>query len=1028
MSLADISIRRPVMAWMVMSALVFFGGLAFYNLGVSQMPDVDFPTVSVSASYAGAAPEIIETDVVDILENAVMGIEGVRNVASSCRAGSARISVEFDLNRDINAAFQEVQTKVAQAQRQLPKNVDPPIITKSNADDSPIMWLTVTSKTKAPGEIMTYVRDTLKDRFTNINGVGDVLLGGYVDPALRVWVNKRALNTWELTVQDVLNAIQNEHIELPGGAITGRRNEFPIRTMGEARSLEEFGRISINARGGQPITVPVYLNSVAKIETGLADVQRLSRADGKAAIGLGILKQRGSNAVEIGKAVRERVRELQRELPPGIELGVRIDSTRFIEEAMRELMITLCISVALTSLVVWIFLGSFSGTFNVLLSIPTSIMGSFILLFLLHFTLNTFTLMALSLAVGIVVDDAIIVLENIIRHVQRGKNRVEASREGTREISFAAMAGTIAIIALFLPVAFMSGIVGKFFFQFAVTICIAVGLSLFEALTLTPMRCSQFIDAREHTSWFGRGFNRGFEGLRTGYARLLTQALNHRALVLLGAAALFCSSLGMLKLLPSELIPAQDQSMFMIRLKSPAGASLAYTDSKVKAVEKILLQRPEVAGYFSNVGGFGGNDPTSGGVSVSLKPRGERGHGKGRSDISQQALMGQLRKQLKKSIRGCKVTIMDPSLRSFSTGGAWNVELTVRGADWELLGSVSQKLYAAMEAMPTLQDVSTDYLLGNTEFEIIPDRIKASAYGVSLTAIAQTINALIGGAKAGQFQNDVHRFDILVKLPDSDRSEKSLLNGIQVRNNRGELIPLSRVVRVTKRPALQTINRINRERAIGISANVKPGASQATAIAEIEARARQLLPPGYRIVLEGNAKASRESMQSLMMVLVVGLLVAYMVLASQFNSYKHPFTVLMALPFSVTGALIALYVTGQSLNIYSMIGIILLMGLVKKNSILLVDFTNQLRSQGKGVTEALIHACPIRFRPIIMTTCATIAGAVPPALAMGPGAETRIPMAVAVIGGLIISTLMTLFVVPCFYSLIASKRDFEMPQ
>ncbi|MDD5456187.1 MAG: efflux RND transporter permease subunit [Candidatus Margulisbacteria bacterium] len=1018
MNITEIAIKRPVMAWMVMGALIFFGIISFQRMGVSQMPDVDFPVITVSIGYPGAAPEIIESDVVDIVEDAIMGVEGVKSITSTCRNGSARISIEFDLNRKVDVALQEVQAKLAQAQRLLPDAIDPPVISKSNPEDQPIMWITVSSEKRPRKEIMTYVRDIVKNKFTSLPGVGDVMLGGYVDPALRVWVNKKALNQYNLTVQDIINSIQSEHVELPAGSIDNATKQFTIRTMGEAGNVKEFENIRMNSRGGQPNFIPLYLRQVASIDDSLADVQRISRANGKAAVGLGILKQRGSNAVEVGNSVKERIKSLQKELPPDFNIGVRIDTTKFISEAVHELLITLIIAVFLTSFVCWLFLGSWSATFNVLLAIPTSIIGTFIVLYFSHFTLNTFTLMALSLAIGIVVDDAIMVLENIIRHNQKGQSRLESARQGTREISFAALAATLAIIAIFLPVAFMSGIIGKFFFQFGVTMTVAVALSLFEALTLTPMRCSQFIGAEEHATFIGKAFARGFEGVRTFYRYLLEKALKVRIWVIIISLLLFSFSLIIAKHLRSEFVPAQDQSMFLVRVKAPAGSSLEYTDNVAKQIESFLSKRQEIEGYFSTVGGFGGNDATAANIFVSMKPKAQRGVDKTkRKTLSQLEFMNLARGQLKKNIKGAKIYLQDLSMRSFGAGMGFPVEFTVRGPDWDTLGKNSMALLDKLEQNPSLTDVGTDYILGMQEIEIIPDRQQASLRGVSLIAIGQTIQAMVGGLAVSRFEANGHRYDIIVKLPKSELNDTQILDGLYVRNNRGETIPLYQLVKVVRKPVLQSITRIDRERAITIFANIKTGASQAEVIKQIEQIAKNFLPPGYRIVMSGNAKAARESMQSLLGALVLGILIAYMILASQFNSYKHPFIILLALPFSVTGALIALLLTNQSLSIYSMIGLILLMGIVKKNSILLVDFTNQMRDTGKDVKTALLEACPIRLRPILMTSLATIAGAVPSALATGPGAETRIPMAVAVIGGVLVSTLLTLFVVPCFYSL-----------
>ncbi|MGE5241544.1 MAG: efflux RND transporter permease subunit, partial [Bacteroidota bacterium] len=469
MILPEIAIRRPVFAWMLMAALILFGLISASRMGISQLPDVDFPVVTVSVNYPGAAPEVIESNVVDIIEDAVMTVEGVRSVSSTSRYGTASISVEFDLGRNIADALQEVQNKVAAAQRLLPNDIDPPVISKTNPEDQPILWMSLTSDKASLREMMRYVKDSLKDRFSSVSGVGEILLGGYVDPNLRVWVSGRQLNRYELAVTDVLNAIQSEHAELPAGQITTGPKEYDVRTLGEASSPEEFSRIVINRRGNEPVYTRLALNQVATVEDGLDDIRRISRTDGQRSVGIGIRKQRGSNAVAVSHAVKERMAEVAKELPPGMQIGVNFDTTQFIEDSVNEFKFMLVLAAAVTSLVCWLFLGSWTATFNVLLAIPTSIIGTFIVLYFFGFTLNTFTLLGLSLAVGIVVDDAIMVLENIVRHQERGEHRVQAALTGSRQITFAALAATLAVVAIFLPVAFMSGVIGRFFFQFGIT-------------------------------------------------------------------------------------------------------------------------------------------------------------------------------------------------------------------------------------------------------------------------------------------------------------------------------------------------------------------------------------------------------------------------------------------------------------------------------------------------------------------------------------------------------------------------------
>ncbi len=1023
MKISDVAIRNPVFTWMLMAALILFGAITFREMGVSQLPDVDFPVVNISVTLEGAAPEVIETTVVDPIEDSVMSVQGITKVSSSSRTGSGNISLEFDLSKNIDVAVQEVQTRMAQVQRRLPEDVEPPVVSKTNPEDQPIMWLSVSNSSMQTNEFMAFVRDHLKDQFSTVSGVGEVFLGGYVDPSLRVWVSGKKLSQYYLTVDDITSTILSEHSELPAGRIETREKEFNIRTLGEAKSVEEFGKIVINRRGGAPNYSPIYLDQVAEIEDGLADVRRKSRVMGKPAVGLGIRKQRGSNAVEVGKAVMKKMEEVKPQLPKGIEMGVNFDGTRFIKESVEELNFTLLLSGLLTAIVCWLFLGSWTATVNIVLAIPTSIVGSFILLGALGFTLNTFTLLGLSLAIGIVVDDAIMVLENIVRHREKGEGKLEAAVIGAREIGFAAMAATVAIIAIFLPVAFMKGIIGKYFFQFGVTISIAVALSLFEALTLTPMRCSQFLQVDERTSKLGHFVDKVFERLAAAYARVLPGVLNKRWLVILTSILFFAASLIIVKFLRKEFVPAQDTASLIVRSQTPEGSSIEVTDEKMKQLEAALSARPEVIRYFQAIGGFGGGDVNTGMTFVTFAPHNQRAKDPASGKVlTQQELSDVLRKDFGK-IPGIVARIQDPSLAGFGGGRSFPIDFSIRGPDWEKLAELTKLMMAEMEKLGTLADIDTNFRGGMPEVQVLPDRAKAKQYGVSLVEINKTINALIGGTVAGKYTRDGRRYDIRLRLLAEERSTSDDIKRLNVRNNRGELVPLGNLVTITEKESLQSISRENRERAISVYSNIKSGVSQADAIQKVRDVATKLLPEGYYLVEGGSSKTFAESFQSLIFALVLGLIVSYMVLASQFNSYADPVTVLMALPFSVSGAFIFLLLGNQSINIYSMIGLILLMGIVKKNSILLVDFTNQVRDTSKkGIREALIEACPVRLRPILMTSVATVVGAIPPALAIGPGAETRVPMALAVIGGVIVSTILTLFVVPCVYSLISSKN------
>ena len=1022
MALSDLSIRRPVFAWMLMCGLIGFGGLSFFRLGLSQLPDVDFPLITVSLHLDGAPPEIMEQDVVDVIEDKVMSIEGVKTVSSTSKNSSATVKVEFDLNRNIDLALQDVQAKISQAQKLLPPQIDPPSITKTNPDDFPILNVSVEAPDLKTQDLMAFVRDELKNKFATIAGVGDISLGGYLEPNMRIWVKNDKLKSFDLAVTDVISNVTNEHVDPPTGQVAEGKKEFNLRFYGEATTPEQFRKLRINSRGGQTNFRPLALGSFADIVEGTEDVTTKARSMGKPAVSLGIIKQRGSNAVQVARAVRARVKEIEKTLPKGVTIGINFDSSKYVEEAVGDLNFTLLLSAALTGIVCFVFLGSWSSTFNVLLAIPTSIVGAFSALYFLGFTLNTFTLLALSLAIGIVVDDAIMVLENITRHREMGKRRVAAAIEGAREITFAATTASVSVIAIFLPIAFMKGIIGKFFFQFAVTMTVAVLISLLEALTLTPMRAASFKDKgagehQERRTWFGRTFEKSLDWLTKSYQSSLQISLRHKWKILLVATAMAVGSFYVARYLRQEFLPTEDQSRFVINILTPVGSSLELTDEKVKVVEEFVKSRPEVFRYYSIIGG---SDLNSGRVIITMKDPGDRGiDPETHKELRQIDLMNLSRKTLKAKLPGVKVVIQDMAMRGLTTSRGFPIEFTVQGPDWEKLAQYSVQIMDEMGKSDFATDIDTDYKVGMPEIQVRPNREKAAESAVSMNVIGSAINAMIGGQKVGQYPKEGHRYDVRVKLAPDDKDQVGRVNEISVRNSTGQLVSLKQLVDIENHPTVQSVARLNRERAITVFANVRQGASQKEALEAIQEMGTRILPSGYHIAFSGSSQTFTESFESLIFALIFGIFVAYMVLATQFNSFIDPITILVALPFSVTGAFVSLYLTNQSLNIYSMIGLILLMGIAKKNSILLVDFTNQTLAEGKPILEALIHACPIRLRPILMTSVATIAGAVPAALSIGPGSESRIPMAITVIGGVIISTIFTLYLVPCVYLILS---------
>ncbi|CAM4309255.1 efflux RND transporter permease subunit [Corallococcus exiguus] len=1002
MSITDVCIKKPVFAWMIMAATIIFGLVAAQRIGISQFPDVDFPTINISVSWEGANPEAVESDVVEFIEEAVTQVEGVKSITSSARQGSANITVELDLSRNVDLALQDVQTKVSQAQRRLPLDIDPPVVSKSNPEDQPIMWLGVAGPFSQQ-VVSDFARYRVKERLQTVPGVGEVILGGLLERNVRIWVDAQKLDAHGLTVTDITAALQREHVELPAGRIETQGREVNVRFMGEALDLETLQNVVVREEGGRP----VYLHDVAIVEDGFEDERRLARVNGEPAQAMGIKKQRGANAVAVAQAVREQLAQLQKELPEGMSASINFDSTQFIEESVHEIEFELLLACILTAFVCWVFLGSLSSTLNVVLAIPMSLLGTVAVIYFLGFTLNTFTLLGLALAVGIVVDDAIMVLENIFRHAEEGKDRVSAAREGTAEITFAALAATLAVVAIFLPVVFMKGIIGRFFLQFGVTLCVAVLLSYVEAITLAPARCAQLLKtSREHRSRIGVVVDKAFSKLEALYARALGWGLVRPWRVLLVAVAMLFLSAFAFKALPGEFVPSQDQGRMSVRLQTAVGSSLEETNRLFKRAEEFVASRPEVTRVFVVVGGGGsGSAVNSGNMNLTLVPTDQR--------MAQADFAQVLRKELN-SYPGLRAVVQDLSQAGFTAQRGFPVEFSVRGSDWDKLVEASQSLRDQLQASGKVVDLDTDYQLGQPELRITPDRARAADVGVPIQAVASTVNALVGGVRVGKYSSGGRRIDVRMRLLAGQRSRPEDLSLLKVRTANNSLVPLSSLVTQEELPALQAITRRDRERAISIFANVAPGSNQEEALATVESLGKDL-PGGIRVVAGGASVAFRDSMSSLIFALFMGIAVAYMVLGAQFNSFLHPVTVLTILPLSVAGASFALLITGNTLNIFSMIGLLLLMGIVKKNSIILVDYALQQREQGADAMQAMLRAGPVRLRPILMTSTATMMSAVPAALALGAGSETRAPMSIAVLGGLSVSTVLSLLVVPAFY-------------
>lgn len=1025
-----------------MAAIILFGSIGFSRMGVSQMPDVDFPVVNVSLTLTGANAQVMETDVVDPIEEVLMTVEGVTEVRSISSDGSAAVTVELELSRNVDVAVQEIQTKLAQVSNKLPEEMDPPVITKSNPDDTPIIWVSLTAVDKSEKEKMLFVKDFLKDKFQKIPGVGEIILGGYVDRTINVYLDPTQLSRNEIAVDDIVNTLKEQNLEVPSGRLENRTNEISLRAVGEVPTAEQFGNIFLNSRSGSPLFRSIRLKDISIVEDGLGEVRRISRFNGISAAAIGIKKLKGANAVQVGNLVKDKVKELKPQLPKGYDLTISNDNTGYIRDSVNELEFTLIFSAILTGFVCRLFLGNWKSTGNVLLAIPTSVIGTFLFLYFAGFTINTFTMLGLSLATGIVVDDAIMVLENITRHREMKKSWFQAALEGATEIRFAALAATLAVVAIFLPVAFMKGIIGRYFLEFGVTISVSVLLSLFEALSFTPMRASLYAENKKkndkksifsvsaHEIWnrwiskisifkkMDPIMERFLEYSTIFYERSIDFVLKFPRWIVFGSTILFIGSLGFFFLLKKEFIPPQDMGRFIVRARLPLGSSLQRTDEAMKKVEQYLIQRKEIEKYISNIGGFGGTEANTGMFFITMKEMGHRPKNpKTGKEITQASLFSILRKDLKELVPEATFSVQDLSQRGFSAGRGYPVELVLTGPDWNTLSSLSVKILDKLKESKILLDVDTDYVAGQKELRLVTNREAAALRGVSMANVGNTVGTLMGGKNVSRFTENGRSYDVRVKIQREKGETISVIPNIGVRNTFGEFVKLKEVINIQEKEALKTITRINRERAIRVFGNPAPALGQNASTEKALEIAKEILPEGYSVAMTGSAKTAKESGNSLTLALLFGILLSYMILASQFNSLKQPLYILLAMPFSFTGALVALYVFGQSFNMYSFIGLILLLGLVKKNSILLVEFVNHVRSTGKNIQESIREGCPIRLRPVLMTSFSSIAAAIPPALALGPGAETRIPMAVTILGGMTLSTLITLLVVPAAYYL-----------
>ena len=1023
MTLPELSIKRHVLAWMISGLLVLFGLIAYGRIGIDRMPNVELPVISVSTTLRGANPEIMDTSVTNLIESAVNTTPGIEHIQSTSSPGFSNVTITFALEKNIDVAFNEVQSKVNQTLRRLPDDADPPVVQKLETNAQPIMWLALHGD-RTVQQLNLYAQNVIKKKLENINGVGEVRLGGRRDRTIRVNLNPDRMAAYKITAGDLTTAFQKEHIQLPGGFLVGSHAEQLLKLDLEFHDLKSLAELVISYKSGAPIR----LKDVAEIEDGLTDNRQVARFNGKPTIGLGIVKISNANTVAIIDAVNQKLNEdIRPNLPPGLTLDISTNDADFIHEMVQTLQDHLVEGTLFAALIVLIFMRSFSSTLMICLEIPVSLFGAIAVMYFAGYTFNSMTLLALLLLIGIVVDDAIVVRESILRHMSGEigtalpladqnnpqairRFRTQATINGSQEVVFAVLASTAALVCIFAPVIFMEGMMGKFFKSFAVVVTFGVLVSLLVSLTLTPMLCAHYLKVQPKQNKIYLSLGRFFNHMDLAYHNLLTVVLYHRWLVLVVTLLVVLSSAYFLKNLDKDFVPEMDEGRFMVNIKTPLGSNLNYTESRLKLIEDALApHRDQIASYFAAIGMGSQGQVNQGMMFVTLKPKEMR-------SMKQQDIIKSLRKKFDE-IPGVRAA---PSAISIVRGQrSEKLQFNLTGPNLVQVGALSLALQQKLNETPGMGKVDLDMQLDLPQYVMHVDRVRAASLGITSSDIANAITVFTGGLDIAEYNDaisDGQRYKIRLKAKDSDFSQIADVNKIYLRTKSGELTRLDSVVTFKQELGAAVIGRYDLQYAANLYSN--PSMPLGEASQKVDEAAKNLLPAGYRIGLTGQALEMQKTVKNTAFIFILAFVLLYMVLASQFNSFIQPMIVMLAQPLAIIGGLFALWLTNHSLNIYSMIGLVLLIGLVAKNSILLVDLTNQLREKGTGINEALLEACPVRLRPVIMTSLTLILALFPAALGLGAGAETNGPLAVAVIGGMISSTLLTLVVVPAAYSLV----------
>jgi multidrug efflux pump len=988
---------------MVSIALVLFGSLGYQRLAVREFPDVDPPVVSVSTILPGANPRVVESTITDILEEELSTIPGLRTLTSSSAEQASNITLEFTLERDLEAATQDVRDKVSRVRGRLPQEVEEPVVSKQDADAQPFFWLVLQGANYTLLELSDIADREVKTRLQSLPGVGRAQIAGERRYSMRIWIDPLALASRGLTVQDVQTAVRTRNVEIPAGRIESDRREFTVRSLGELRTPEEFRQLVVANQNGQL----VKLQDLARVEVGAEEDRSVLRYKGATAVAIGVVRQSKANLIDVSDAILNELPSIQEGLPPGVEILPGFDRADFVRRSILEAQETLLLAGILVIVIIFLFLRNLKGTIIPGLAIPTSIVAAFGLLFVLDFSINNLTLLALILSIGIVVDDAIIVMENAYRHQEKlGENPITAAMKGTSEIAFAVIATTIALVAVFSPLAFLGGTTGRLFNEFALAMAAAVIVSSFVALTLTPMLSAKILRVpKQHGALFNF-FEHTFQRITDLYGAALGRALQLRLVVVtLGVLTVGVAALAFVNL-EREFVPPEDRGIFIVITVGPEGASLSYTDEYQRRVEEILGRTEDIDGYFSIVG-FGGRGVNGGIVFSKLTDWTER-------DRSVQDVIGEVQPQFF-GIPGIFAFANNPP--AFG-GFGQPVQFVVRHPNFDSLVVGMDRLIGRARTISGLVNVDTDLRVNKPELTVRYDRDRAEDLGVLVIDVSSTLQTLLGGQRISTFTRNNKLYYVKAQLEPFDRASPQDMTGLYVRGRDGQLVQLSAVVSIEEGVGPTQLNHFNRVRSATLTANLAPGFALGSALDSLSVAAAQVLPVGGSTALSGESREFQESGNALFFAFLLALIVVFMVLAAQFESLLHPFTVILAVPLAVTGALVTLWATGSTLNLFSQIGMILLIGLVTKNSILLVEYANQLKRSGLDAVSAILQSASIRLRPIIMTSMATIVGAMPIALGLGAGSASRRPLGYAIVGGMVFSTLLTLFLVPVVYTLL----------